>query len=256
MTQRPQNVLVTAAGQSVGRAMAEKFLQRGDKVHICDIDARLVAQVLEANPKLGGTICDVSDEAQVTRLFADARSRMGSIDILVNTVGISGPRGPIESLSFADWRATIAANLDSMFLTIRQAVPDMRRNKHGAIINFSTGSTKTVMPLRSPYVASKAGVEGLTKALARELGPDNIRINAILPGMIDNERMRGVIARIAQQEGRTAEEVEREALNFISMRTKIQPDEIADMVLFLCSDAARHISGQLIGVDGNIEWEA
>jgi NAD(P)-dependent dehydrogenase (short-subunit alcohol dehydrogenase family) len=150
----------------------------------------------------------------------------------------------------------MAANLDSMFLTIRQAVPDMRRNKRGAIINFSTGSTKTVMPFRSPYVASKAGVEGLTKALARELGPDNIRINAILPGMIDNERMRGIIARIAQQEGRSVEAVEHEALNFISMRTKIQPAELADMVLFLCSDAARHITGQMIGVDGNIEWEA
>lgn len=256
MSGRPQTVLVTAAGQSVGRAMAEKFLARGDKVHVCDIDARLVDQVLAANPGLGGTVCDVSDEAQVSRLFNEARSRMGPIDVLVNTVGVAGPRGPIETLSLADWRATIAANLDSMFLTIRQAVPDMRRNKRGAIVNFSTGSTKTVMPFRSPYVASKAGVEGLTKSLARELGPDNIRINAILPGMIDNERMRGIIARIAQQEGRTAEEVEREALSFVSMRSKIQPEEIADMVLFLCSDAARHVSGQLIGIDGNIEWEA
>lgn len=256
MSGAPQSVVVTAAGQSVGRVMAEKFLARGDKVHVCDIDAGLVDQVLAANPGMSGTACDVADEAQVRRLFDDARARLGPIDVLVNTVGIAGPRGPIESLSLADWRATMAANLDSMFLTIRQVVPDMRRRKRGAIVNFSTGSTKTVMPFRTPYVASKAGVEGLTKALARELGPDNIRINAILPGMIDNERMRGIIARIAQQEGRSAEAVEQEALQFISMRSKIQPAEIADMVLFLCSDAARHVSGQLIGVDGNIEWEA
>ena len=111
------------------------------------------------------------------------------------------------------------------------------------------------MPFRTPYVASKAGVEGLTRALARELGPDNIRINAILPGMIDNERMRGVLQRIADQEGRSVEEVERSALNCVSMRTKIQPAEIAEMVLFLCSDAARHVTGQLISVDGNVEWE-
>lgn len=256
MSGAPQSVVVTAAGQSVGRVMAEKFLARGDKVHVCDIDAGLVDQVLAANPGMSGTACDVADEAQVRRLFDDARARLGPIDVLVNTVGIAGPRGPIESLSLADWRATMAANLDSMFLTIRQVVPDMRRRKRGAIVNFSTGSTKTVMPFRTPYVASKAGVEGLTKALARELGPDNIRINAILPGMIDNERMRGIIARIARQEGRSAEAVEQEALQFISMRSKIQPAEIADMVLFLCSDAARHVSGQLIGVDGNIEWEA
>jgi len=256
MSAAPRSVVVTAAGQSVGRIMAETFLAHGDRVHICDIDGRLLAQVLAANPSLGGTVCDVADEDQVARLFDEARARIGPVDVLINTVGIAGPRGPIESLSFADWRATLAANLDSMFLTIRQAVPDMRRNKRGVIVNFSTGSTKTVMPFRSPYVASKAGVEGLTRCLARELGPDNIRVNAILPGMIDNERMRGVIARIARQEGRTAEAVEQEALQFISMRTKIQPAEIADMVLFLCSDAARHVSGQLIGVDGNIEWES
>jgi NAD(P)-dependent dehydrogenase (short-subunit alcohol dehydrogenase family) len=249
------NVLVTAAGRSVGRVMAERFLARGDAVHICDIDERLLAEVLAANPGLSGTVCDVSDEAQVARLFAEARARTGPIDVLVNTVGIAGPRGPIESLSFGDWRATLAANLDSMFLTIRQAVPDMRRRRRGAIVNFSTGSTKTVMPFRTPYVASKAGVEGLTRALARELGPDNIRINAILPGMIDNERMRGVLQRIADQEGRSVEEVERSALNYVSMRTKIQPAEIAEMVLFLCSDTARHVTGQLISVDGNVEWE-
>jgi NAD(P)-dependent dehydrogenase (short-subunit alcohol dehydrogenase family) len=149
----------------------------------------------------------------------------------------------------------MAANLDSMFLTIREAVPDMRGNRRGAIVNFSTGSTKTVMPFRAPYVASKAGVEGLTRTLARELGPDNIRINAILPGIIDNERMRGILQRIADQEGRSFEEVERSALKYVSMRTKIQPAEIAEMVLFLCSDAARHITGQLISVDGNVEWE-
>jgi NAD(P)-dependent dehydrogenase (short-subunit alcohol dehydrogenase family) len=236
--------------------MAEKFLARGDQVHICDIDRALLQTALAANPGMTGTVCDVADEGQVARLFSEARACMGQIDVLINTVGISGPRGPIETLSFADWRGTLAANLDSMFLTIRQAVPDMRRNKRGAIINFSTGSTKTVMPFRSPYVASKAGVEGLTRSLARELGPDNIRINAILPGMIDNERMRGVLARVAQQEGRPVEVVEQEALNFISMRTKIQPAELADMVLFLCSDAARHVTGQMISVDGNIEWEA
>jgi NAD(P)-dependent dehydrogenase (short-subunit alcohol dehydrogenase family) len=255
MSERRRNVVVTAAGRSVGRVMAERFLARGDAVHICDVDERLLAQALGANSGLSGTLCDVADEAQVKRLFAEARARMGPIDILVNTVGIAGPRGPIESLSLADWRATMAANLDSMFLTIREVVPDMRRNRSGAIVNFSTGSTKTVMPFRLPYVASKAGVEGLTRALARELGPDNIRVNAILPGMINNERMQGVLQRIADQEGRSVEEVERTALKYISMRTKIEPAEIAEMVLFLCSDAACHVTGQLISIDGNVEWE-
>lgn len=137
MSGRPQNVVVTAAGRSVGRVMAERFLARGDNVHICDIDAQLVSQVLKATPKLGGGVCDVSDEAQVARFFTEARARMGPIDILVNTVGIAGPRGPIERLSFADWRATMAANLDSMFLTIREVVPDMRQNRRGGSSSIS-----------------------------------------------------------------------------------------------------------------------
>jgi len=253
---RSQGVLVTGAGQSVGRAMAEKFLARGDRVHICDIDESLVATVIALDPRMSGTVCDVADEMQVRQLFAEARAAIGTIDVLVNTVGIAGPRGPIQALSFAEWRATLAANLDSMFLTIREAVPAMQQSRHGAIINFSSMSTKTVMPFRSPYVASKAGVEGLTRALARELGPHNIRVNAILPGAIDNQRLKNVLSRIAEQEGRTLDEVEAESLQFVSMRTKIQPDEIADMVLFLCSDAALHVTGQMIGVDGNMEWES
>ena len=253
---RSQGVLVTAAGQSVGRAMAEKFLARGDRVHICDIDNALMATVLATNKGMSGTVCDVADETQVRQLFKEARDAVGTIDVLINTVGIAGPRGPIQSLSFAEWRATLAANLDSMFLTIREAVSAMQQNRHGAIINFSSMSTKTVMPFRTPYVASKAEVEDFTKALARELGPHNIRVNAILPGAIDNQRLKNVLSRIAEQEGRTVEEVEAESLQFVSMRTKIQPDEIADMVLFLCSDAALHVTGQLIGVDGNLEWES
>lgn len=248
-------VLVTGAGQSVGRAMAEAFLARGDGVWICDADAGLLERVLAANPGLGGSRCDVAEEAEVEALFADAMAAMGRVDVLVNTVGIAGPRGPVESLSYADWRRTLQVNLDGMFLTVARAVPGMKARKRGCIVNFSSGSTRTAMPLRTPYVASKAAVEGFTRGLARELGPHGIRVNAILPGMIDNERMQAIIDRVAEQEGRTPAEVEADYLSFISMRTKITPQEIAETVLFLASDAARHISGQLIGVDGNIEWE-
>lgn len=255
MTYQVQNVLVTGAGQSAGRAMAEAFHARGDRVHICDLDPERVKAVLDANPGMRGSAADVGSAESVEQLFAEAFDWLGHVDVLVNTVGISGPRARIEEMPIDEWQQTMVVNVDSMFFTIRKAVPGMRKNHHGAIVNFSTGSTKTVMPFRTPYVASKAAVEGLTRCLARELGPDNIRINAILPGMIDNERMRGIVARIAEQEGRGADEVEADFLRYISMRTKIAPQEFADMVLFLCSDAAKHVTGQLIGLDGNIEWE-
>jgi NAD(P)-dependent dehydrogenase (short-subunit alcohol dehydrogenase family) len=131
----------------------------------------------------------------------------------------------------------------------------MRRNGRGAIINFSSISSRTAMPYRLPYVTSKAAVEGLTRALARELGPDGISVNAILPGMIDNDRLRFVLGRIAEDEGRSLEEVEEEQLSFVSMRAKIRPEELAETVLFLASDGGRHITGQLIAQDGNMEWE-
>lgn len=255
MTQRRQNVLVTGAGQSVGRVMAEKFLAQGDRVHICDLDPALLSATLKANPSLRGTACDVGDPQSVDRLCDEAVQWLGHIDVLVNAVGISGPRAKVEDISVEDWRRCMAANIDAMFFTVRRAVPAMRKNRHGVIINFSSGSTKTQMVNRTPYLASKAAVEGFTKALARELGPDNIRANAILPGMIDNERMRGIVRRVADQEGRTPQEVEADYLKYISMRCKIQPSELADMVLFLASDKACHVTGQMISVDGNSEWE-
>ena len=138
---------------------------------------------------------------------------------------------------------------------MRALVPGMRRRGGGTIVNISTASTVTGLPGRSAYVASKWALEGLTRTLARELGPDNIRVNAIRPGFMDTERMRGLIARGAEKRGISVAELEKEALGFISLRTKIQPREIGEMAFFLASGAARHITGQIIGVDGNAEWE-
>jgi NAD(P)-dependent dehydrogenase (short-subunit alcohol dehydrogenase family) len=113
----------------------------------------------------------------------------------------------------------------------------------------------TGLPGRSAYVSSKWALEGLTRTLARELGPSNIRVNAIRPGFMDTQRMRGIMARIADGRGVPVEEVEREALGYISLRTKIQPSEIGEMAWFLASAAAKHVTAQIIGVDGNAEWE-
>jgi NAD(P)-dependent dehydrogenase (short-subunit alcohol dehydrogenase family) len=255
VTDQIDRVLVTGAGQSVGRSIAEAFLASGAKVHFCDRDAKLVAVVLKANPGLSGSVTDVSDPASVDALFVDVNRTLGGVDVLVNIVGISGPRGRIDEISIDEWRQTMVSNVDSMFFCIRKAVPGMRSRKRGVIVNFSSASTRTAMPFRSPYVTSKAAVEGLTRTLARELGPDGITVNAILPGMIDNARLDFILSRIAQDEGRSKAEVEREMLGFVSTRSKIQPDEIATTVVFLASDAAKNISGQMMGVCGNIEWE-
>lgn len=246
-----RHVLVTAGASGIGLAIAELFVERGDRVTICDVDGVALKDVASRLPALNICETDVSDAAGVDAMAA----AVGVVDILVNNAGIAGPIGGIETNDPDAWARCFAVNVHGAFHMIRAFVPGMRAAGGGTIVNISTASTVTGLPGRSAYVASKWALEGLTRNAARELGPANIRVNAIRPGFMDTERMRGLIARGAAQRGVSVEALEREALGFISLRTKIQPREIGDMVYFLASEAARHITGQIIGVDGNAEWE-
>jgi NAD(P)-dependent dehydrogenase (short-subunit alcohol dehydrogenase family) len=250
-----ENVVVTGGADSVGREIAERFLARGDNVHVCDVRADALAATLNANPGLSGTLANVGDPEAVARVFAEASARFGDVSVLVNNVGIAGPTAAIEDISLKDWDESLRVNLGGMFYCMQRVIPGMKRMKRGAIVNFSTGSTRTRLPNRTPYVVSKFGVEGLTLNAARELGPFQIRCNAILPGMINNARMRGIVAAKAARDGSSIEEVEAGYLRHISMRVQIEPSELAAMVLFLASEAGRKISGELIAVSGNLEWE-
>ncbi len=131
----------------------------------------------------------------------------------------------------------------------------MKSQKSGCIINISTASAKVALPGRSPYVASKVGVLGLTHTVAREYGPFGIRCNAILPGLINNERGRGILSNHAKEKNIDFEEAEKNFLKYISLRTWIDPSEVGELSVFLASPAGRHITGQQIGMDGNVEWE-
>ena len=250
-----QTVLVTGGGDSVGRTMAERFLARGDRVHICDIRPDALAATLAANPGMRGTLADVGTPADLTRAVAEAQDWLGDIAVLVNNVGIGGPRAGIEDIALADWDRTLAVNVTAMLHAMQLVIPGMKRRGGGAIINFSTGSTRTRLPNRTAYVASKFAVEGLTLNAARELGPHGIRVNAILPGMIDNARMQGIIAAKARETGRAEQSIEADYLRYISLRSKTQPADLANMVLFLASDAGKIVTGELIAVSGNLEWE-
>lgn len=250
-----QNVIVTGGGDGIGRAICERFLDAGAQVHICDVDPDHLASVTESHERVRGTLADVANPEDVDRIVDDASSWMGPVDVLVNNAGIAGPRAPLEELTDEDWDRVVRVNLYGMFHTMRRLIPAMKARRSGSIVNISTGSVRSVPVQRSVYNVSKAAVEGLTRTMARELGPFNVRVNAVQPGMVDNARMRGVVQRIADQEGRAYEDVEAGFLEFISMRSKIAPGEIADMVLFLASDEAAHVTGQIIAVDGHLEWE-
>lgn len=253
MTLAGASTLITAGAGGAGLGIAHAFRAAGARVAVCDIDGAAIDRAVREG--LFAIRADVSREADVASLFDAIEARHGPVSILVNNVGVSGPTAPVEDVSLADWDATMAANLTSHFLCIRRAVPAMKVAGGGAIVNISSGSAKVGLPLRVPYVVSKAAVLSLTTTLARELGPAGIRVNAILPGAIRGERIDRIVRTKAAALGIDAAEYERSLLRYISMRTMVEPEEIAAMAIFLASNAGRHVSGQCIGVDGNIEWE-
>jgi NAD(P)-dependent dehydrogenase (short-subunit alcohol dehydrogenase family) len=249
MTRR--TTLITAGASGIGLAMAEIFVARGDRVVICDVDQNALDLAAARLKGLVAINADVADAVAVDAMVWEA----GPVDVLINNAGVAGPVGGVETNDPADWARCFAVNVHGAFHMIRAVVPAMRDAGGGSIINISTASTVTSLPGRAAYVASKYALEGMTRTLARELGPAAIRVNAIRPGFMDTERMRGIMARAAQNSGRSVEAVEAEALGYISMRTKIQPAEIGEMAWFFASEAAHHITGQIVGVDGNAEWE-
>jgi NAD(P)-dependent dehydrogenase (short-subunit alcohol dehydrogenase family) len=249
-----QRVLVTAAGSGIGRAIAEAFYRRNALVHICDISKAAIDETLEANPKMKATVADISQPNQVDQLFKNAIEWLGGVDVLVNNAGIGGPRAPLDEIDDDDWNQTMQINVNGAFYCIKRAAKYMKPQNNGCIINISSASARTGLPLRAPYVTSKVALQGLTRNVARELGPYNISCNAILPGAIDNERGHMLIERLAQERNQSIAEAEAQRMAYISMRTRIKPSEIGDTAVFLANNG-RHISGQEIGLCGNSEWE-
>lgn len=247
--------LVTGSASGIGKAITKKLLSRGFLVHICDTDQSLLQATLLENVGLCGTLTDVGNAKDIDELFADFRARHNRLDVLVNNVGIAGPRANVENISDQDWERTLAVNVTGCFRMVKHSVPIMKRCGGGSIINISSTSTKTCPPMRSAYVVSKAAIEGFTRALARELGPFNIRCNGVLPGGVKNERFMRVMHQVAEEVNVPIETAVTQARENCSMKALIEMDEIASMVAFLVSDEALHISGQLIAVDGNTEKE-
>jgi NAD(P)-dependent dehydrogenase (short-subunit alcohol dehydrogenase family) len=245
--------LVTAGASGIGRAIADTLIAHGAKVHICDVSDEFLDEFRKAYPSAGVTKADVSSEADVERLFADLKGTLGGLDVLVNNAGIAGPTGGVEQISPADWRRTIDICLTGQFLCAHHGVPLLKAAGGGVIVNLSSAAGRFGYAFRTPYSAAKWGVIGFTQSLAKELGPDNITVNAILPGIVEGPRMTNVIAARAKQTGVSYAEMEKTYLDRVSLRRMVTAGDVAGMVAFLCSAAGRNISGQSLGVDGNVE---
>ena len=252
----PRTALVTGGADGIGKAIAHRFLDAGYRVHICDVRPDAIAEMLASGvPAVSGSIVDVGDPDQVARLFDEAAMAVGEIGVLVNNVGIGGPRALLEDIAIEAWKETFRVNVDGMLSCMKAVIPQMKARRSGAIINISTGSTRTRLPARTAYIASKYAVEGLTLNAARELGPFNVRCNAILPGIMNNARMDAIIAARAEQEARTATDIEQDFLRYVSLRTRTDPEDVAEAAFYLGSQAGARVTGELLNVSGNLEWE-
>ncbi|RFP87331.1 SDR family oxidoreductase [Rhodobacteraceae bacterium 63075] len=243
-------VLITAGASGIGRAMGEAFAAQGAQVWVTDVDEAALAQVPES---WGAADVDAASEPAMAAFFEEVEARWGGIDVLCANAGIAGPTAAVEDIALADWRACLSVNLEGAFLAAKFAAPMMKRQGSGAIVLTSSTAGQHGMPFRAPYAAAKWGVIGLMKTLAMELGPHGVRANAICPGAVEGPRMEGVLAREAAAKGMSRDDVYAGYAGGTSLRSWVTAEDVADMAVFLGSEKARRISGQVIAVDGHTE---
>jgi NAD(P)-dependent dehydrogenase (short-subunit alcohol dehydrogenase family) len=247
-------VLVTAGASGIGSAIASAFAETDASIHVCDIDDAALAVFKQNLPSCLATKADVADEEQVTAMFEAQHATFGGLDVLINCAGIAGPTSGIDRIQEQDWNRTIDVNLNGQYRCLHHAVPMLRESGFANVICISSVAGRLGYPWRTPYAASKWAIVGIVKSLAIELGPDNIRVNAVLPGLVEGPRIKGVISARAKLEGLDEAAMRKEYLKRISMRRMVTADDVALTCLFLCSPAGRNVSGQAIGVDGNMEY--
>ena len=248
-------VLIPAGAGGIGAAIARAFHATGARVCICDIDAAAVGRMAAELPGIEPSVADAADRAQVDRVVADAARLLGGLDVLVNNAGIAGPTGGIDELDPEDWERTIDVDLNGQYYFARRAVPLLRDStSNPCVIAMSSVAGRLGYAFRTPYAAAKWAIVGMVKSLAIELGPAGIRANAILPGVVEGDRIDRVIDARAKALGVSFDAMRDEYLRKVSLRRMVTADDVAAMALFLASPAARNVTGQAISVDGNVEY--
>jgi NAD(P)-dependent dehydrogenase (short-subunit alcohol dehydrogenase family) len=251
MADDAKRVLITAGAAGIGLAMARAFIASGAEVHICDIDADALRAVGQELPTVTVSVCDVSDLGAVQRMVGEAIAALGGLDTLVNNAGIAGPTATVETFDADAWDAVMRVNLNGTFYVSQAAIPHLRKAGGGSVIVMSSLAGRAGYPQRSAYATSKWGLIGFTKTLSRELGPDRIRVNAILPGAVEGQRIRNVLQGRAQASGRSMEQEIAGALANQSIQRFVDPADIAALAVFLASDHGKSISGQMFPIDGD-----
>jgi NAD(P)-dependent dehydrogenase (short-subunit alcohol dehydrogenase family) len=238
--------LVTGGASGIGRATALAFAREGARVLVCDTDAaggeRVAGAIREAGGKASFLRVDVTREADAEAMVKCAVSEFGRLDCAVNNAGITGGGGPIPELELAEWNRTLAINLTGVFLCLKHELLVMRRQKSGAIVNMSSGAGVIAVPGLAAYCASKHGVLGLTKTAAVENARSGVRVNAVLPGSTDTPMLEAAMGRDPKL---------RKVIESSSPAGRLGlPHEIAEAVVWLCSERASFVNGESMLVDG------
>jgi NAD(P)-dependent dehydrogenase (short-subunit alcohol dehydrogenase family) len=248
-----KRVIVTAGASGIGRAIVNQLASAGARVATCDISEDGIERLRKEAPEIRSELVDVTDAAAQAKFLENVIQHFGGVDALVNNAGISGPTSHIEDIDLDGWTSVFRVNVESHFVACKVVVPHLRKQRDGALIFISSTAGRLGFPLRTPYAASKWALVGLMKSLAMEIGPEGVRVNAIMPGVVEGDRIKRVIAAKADAARVSYDEMERNWLELVSLRRMIPPQEIAEMVQFLISDAGRNISGQSLSLCGNTE---
>ena len=244
--------LITGASKGVGRVMSRMFAGEGAAV-ICAARSRDLVEETTALVKADGgrasaVVGDAAVEADVQRIVQAGLEAFGTLDTLVNNAGDGGPTRPVQDYTAEDWFYTINSCLTSSYMCTRFAVPEMMKAGGGAIVNISSTAGRRGLAYRIGYCSAKAGQVGMTYGLALELAPHNIRVNAIAPGAVAGDRIDRVIAGQAQVKGVPVEEERRRFVERSPLKRMSTAEDIASLAIYLCSDAAKNLSGQCIAV--------
>jgi len=244
--------LITGASKGVGRVMSRMFASEGAAV-ICAARSRDLVEETTAMVKADGgraiaIVGDAAVEGDVQRIVEAGVSAFGKLDTLVNNAGDGGPTRPVQDYTLEDWLYTINSCLTSSYMCTRFAVPQMMKTDGGAIVNISSVAGRRGLAYRIGYCSAKAGQVGMTYGLALELAPHNIRVNAIAPGAVAGDRIDRVIAGQAHVKGVTFEEERQRLVERSPLRRMSTAEDIASLAVYLCSDAAKNLSGQCIAV--------
>jgi NAD(P)-dependent dehydrogenase (short-subunit alcohol dehydrogenase family) len=244
--------LITGASKGIGRVMSRLFAKEGAAV-VCAARSRdLVEETATLIKDDGGRALavtgDAATEGDVQKMVAAGVKAFGKLDVLVNNAGDGGPTKRVQEYTTDDWFYTINSCLTTSYMCTRFAVPEMIKAGGGVIINVSSTAGRRGLPFRIGYCSAKAGQVGMTYGLALELAPLNIRVNAIAPGAVEGDRIDRVIAGQAEVRGVAVEDMRRSFVERSPLKRMTSADDIATLAVYLCSDAAKNLSGQCIAV--------